>query len=69
MGNKRANYKEIAGGGWEVKEKIIATLVIGIIGIFLTLVRRWKNPDKDAGIGVAGWTVFIILCLWYEGCP
>ena len=52
-----------------MSEKLIATVVIGIIGTFLTLARRWKNPDKNAGVGVAGWIVFILLCMWDEGCP
>ncbi len=52
-----------------MSEKLIVTIILGSIGILLTLARRWKNPDGDAGIGVAGWTIFIILCMWYEGCP
>jgi hypothetical protein len=26
--------------------------------------RRWKNPDTDAGYGIAGWTIVIVLCIW-----
>lgn len=38
-------------------------LAVGLVGITLTLARRWKNCDKSAGLGVAGWTIFIIFCL------
>lgn len=36
-------------------------LAVGLIGVALTLARRWKNKSPEAGLGVAGWTVFIIL--------
>jgi hypothetical protein len=38
-------------------------LVVGLVGAALVMARRWKNKDGAAGYGVAGWTVFILLCL------
>lgn len=37
-------------------------LSVGIVGILLTFARRWHNKDdSSAGMGVAGWTIFIIM--------
>lgn len=41
-------------------QRIVA---VGLIGIVLTLARRWKNKSPEAGIGVAGWTMFVILLI------
>lgn len=41
-------------------------LAVGLVGITLTLARRWKNSDKSAGLGIAGWTIFVIICLTIE---
>lgn len=38
-------------------------LAVGLVGILLTLARRWKNDDERAGLGVAGWTVAVIVFL------
>jgi hypothetical protein len=38
-------------------------LVVGLIGIGLVISRRWKNPDRQAGLGIAGWTLFIVWVL------
>ncbi|KKK47935.1 hypothetical protein LCGC14_3150190 [marine sediment metagenome] len=47
-----------------MSEKFYLTIIIGLIGVALTAVRRWKNKDNNAGLGVAGWTIFIIFILW-----
>lgn len=44
-------------------EKIAGTIAIGAIGTALTLARRYKNSRSDAGYGIAGWTMFLILIL------
>jgi len=46
-------------------EKFYITALIGPIGIGLTLARRWKNDSPDAGLGVAGGTIFILFC-WLD---
>jgi len=45
-------------------EKVLGTIALFIGGTLLTIARRWKNKDKDAGLGIAGWTMFIIICIW-----
>ena len=45
-------------------EKIIATAVIGIVSTLMIFVRRYKNDDKNAGYGIAGWTIFIMVMMW-----
>jgi len=45
-------------------EKIIATAVIGIVSSLMIFARRYKNNDANAGYGIAGWTIFIILIMW-----
>lgn len=48
-----------------MSEKLIATIVIGIAGIGMIFARRYNNAeDGAAGLGVAGWTVFILLLMW-----
>ena len=47
-----------------MSEKLIATAIIMVCATLLTLARRWNNDDNDAGIGVAGWSMFIILIMW-----
>ena len=46
-----------------MSEKLLGIIIIGVIGSLLTLARRYKNSDGDAGYGVAGWTIIIIL-IW-----
>lgn len=48
----------------QFEQKITATMVIGVIGVLLTIARRYKNNDKSAGLGVAGWIVFILFNIW-----
>ena len=43
---------------------LIGFALFGVIGGMLTFARRYKNPDADAGCGVAGWTV-IFLFFWF----
>lgn len=49
-------------------DRMILTIIIFLGGIFLTFARRYKNRDSNAGYAIAGWTIFIILCLWFEEC-
>ena len=35
--------------------------LIAIIASILIFARRWKNPDADAGYGIAGWAIAIII--------
>ena len=48
----------------ELTAKVIATGLIVIGGTGMTFARRWKNTDSTAGLGVAGWTVVILLFMW-----
>lgn len=43
-----------------VCQRIIA---VGLVGCLLTIIRRWKNDDSRAGVGVAGWTIVAIIAL------
>jgi len=45
-------------------EKCIATIIICISSIMMILALRYGNHDKEAGRGVAGWTIVILLFLW-----
>lgn len=50
-----------------MSEKLIATIVIGVAGIGMTFARRYNNTDdRNAGLGVAGWTVFLLLVMWWQ---
>jgi len=49
-----------------MSEKFYLTIVIGIIGIGLTIARRWKNKDEDAGLGAAGFTILILFLMWTQ---
>lgn len=44
--------------------KIYAGAMLLLGGSLLTFARRYKNSDPSAGVGVAGWTIFIILMMW-----
>jgi hypothetical protein len=44
--------------------KIYGTLAVGIASALMIYARRYKNQDSNAGYGIAGWTVFILLCIW-----
>lgn len=50
-----------------MSELNIAIIVIGCIGVLLTIARRIRNDDPNAGYGVAGWTMIIILILLFFG--
>ena len=41
--------------------KTLAILFVLLGGAALTLARRHKNQDPEAGFGTAGWTVIIAL--------
>jgi hypothetical protein len=47
-------------------EKVFAfgLFVFAIVG--LAFVRRWKNNDPDAGLGVAGWGLFLAAILAHD---
>lgn len=47
-------------------EKIIATVAILFGAAALTFARRWGNKDSDAGVGIAGWSMVIILFMWMD---
>ena len=42
---------------------LIVFVLIGVVGSVLTFARRYRNSDRHAGYGVAGWTV-ALLVLW-----
>ena len=43
--------------------KHYSMVIIFAAGAILTLIRRWKNTDPEAGMYIAAWTlVAIILC-------
>ena len=44
--------------------KIYGTLAVGIVSTLMICARRYKNQDSDAGHGIAGWTIFILVCIW-----
>ena len=49
-----------------MEEKILGTIVVGLIGTLLTFARRYNNTeDNTAGVGIAGWTMFIIITIWW----
>jgi len=45
-------------------EKLIATGIIMIGSATMIFARRHNNKDKEAGYGIAGWTMVIILLMW-----
>ena len=46
--------------------KILATLVVGLLGSILTFIRRWKNDESAAGAGVSGWTIVVIIFILFS---
>ena len=44
-------------------EKIIATGVIMFGAAAMIFARRYKN-EYEYKAGIAGWTIFIIFCIW-----
>ena len=45
-------------------QRSIVTGVLMVGAAAMILARRYKNEDSEAGCGIAGWTIFIILCMW-----
>lgn len=45
-------------------EKIVATSLIALVGLFGTMIRKYKSVDSDAGAFVIGWTLAIIGTFW-----
>ena len=46
-------------------ERCIPAIIMAVVGILLTVARRWNNKDSAAGEAIAGWTVFgVIFLLW-----
>jgi len=45
-------------------EKVYGSIMLVCCGTALTVARRWKNSDPNAGYGVAGWTMFGLLMIW-----
>ena len=37
--------------------KTIVFVIYGVTGLLLTAVRRFRNTDNSAGLGVAAWTL------------
>ena len=49
-------------------EKVYATGVLMIGAAAMILARRWKNDpllEPTAGVGIAGWTMIIVLFIWW----
>lgn len=44
--------------------KLSATGIIMIGATAMIFARRYKNKDSEVGVGIAGWTIFIILIMW-----
>jgi hypothetical protein len=47
--------------------KLYATIVVGVATALMILVRRYNNTDKNAGLGIGGWGIFTIFCIWGIG--
>ncbi len=45
-------------------EKCYATIIVLIGSTALVFARRYKNRDTQAGYGIAGWTVLLLLLIW-----
>lgn len=48
-----------------MSERAAVAVVILAGGALLTFARRWNNTDADAGSGIAGWTIFLVLASLY----
>ena len=46
--------------------KLVATCVLMLGSAVMIAARRLKNKDRDAGCGIAGWTIFIVLMMWMD---
>lgn len=50
-------------------EIALTILAIGIGGGALTLARRFRNSESNAGEGIAGWSMFLIIaCVCEHFC-
>jgi hypothetical protein len=45
-------------------EKSISTAILLFGGAAMIFARRYHNSDPEAGIGIAGWIMFIIIFMW-----
>lgn len=43
------------------EQRILATAVLGTVSALMIVARRHNNKDESAGIGIAGWTIVIML--------
>ena len=48
----------------DTQTRIIASLVIFVVGITFALITRWKNPDKTAGLTFMGWSLAGVILAW-----
>ena len=46
-----------------MSELLILICIIFGGGAILTFARRFNNPDKRAGLGIAAWTIILIIIL------
>ena len=45
-------------------EKLIATGILTFGSAAMIFARRYENKDTQAGIGIAGWIIIILLFMW-----
>jgi len=45
--------------------KIWLTLVLMLGSACMIFARRYKNPQPEIGVGIGGWTIVLILHLWW----
>jgi len=45
-------------------EKTWLTLILVVGAAVMIAARRYKNTEPNAGLGIAGWTIVILLHLW-----
>jgi predicted tellurium resistance membrane protein TerC len=45
-------------------EKTLISFLLMVGAALMILARRYNNSDSNAGYGIAGWTIFIIICMW-----
>lgn len=48
-------------------DRIAVALTLALIGVVLTVVRRFRNEEEEAGRGIAGWTLFFVILILMEG--
>ena len=52
----------------DFETSLFLTIILFFGGTILTFSRRYNNDDPNAGLGVAGWTIFLIFCIWTKSC-